>query len=149
MRTIANLNGPDFLRAINRTRKAVEKLLSVTGVMKIRKNVPNFTGNETPEERTEMERAQVKQNLNDMLDSLLETHPEETYECIMALCVRDEGEPEPDGIDYFTSLSLHNNVHCRLLFCLLLFLSATVHTIIRVTRFPYVTIVPATRITSV
>lgn len=99
MRTIANLNGPDFLRAINRTRKAVEKLLSVTGVMKIRKNVPNFTGNETPEERAEMERAQVKQNLNDMLDSLLETHPEETYECIMALCVRDEGEPEPDGIE--------------------------------------------------
>lgn len=99
MRTIANLNGPEFLRAINRTRKAVEKLLSVTGVMKIRKNVPNFTGNETPEERAEIERAQVKKNLNDMLDSLLETHPEETYECIMALCVRDEGEPEPDGIE--------------------------------------------------
>ena len=99
MRTIANLNGADFLRAINRTRKAVEKLLAVTGVMKIRKNVPNFTGNETPEERAEMERAQVKKNLNDMLDSLLETHPEETYECIMALCVRDEGEPEPDGIE--------------------------------------------------
>ena len=31
--------------------------------------------------------------------SLLEKHPEETYECIMALCVRDEGEPEPDGIE--------------------------------------------------
>lgn len=99
MRTIANLNGVEFLRAINRTRKAVEKLLSTTGVLKIRKNVPNFTGNETPEERAEIERAQVKKNLNDMLDSLLETHPEETYECIMALCVRDEGEPEPDGIE--------------------------------------------------
>lgn len=99
MRTIANLNGADFLRAINRTRKAVEKLLAVTGVMKIRKNAPNFTGNETPEERAEMERAQVKKNLNDMLDTLLETHPEETYECILALCVRDEGDPEPDGIE--------------------------------------------------
>lgn len=99
MRTIANLNGVEFLRAINRTRHAVEKLLSVTGVLNIRKNVPNFTGNETAEERAEMERAQVKKNLNDMLDSLLETHPEETYECIMALCVRDEGEPEPDGIE--------------------------------------------------
>ncbi len=99
MKTIANLNGVEFLRAVNRTRHAVEKLLSVTGVLKIRKNVPNFTGNETPEEKAEMERAQVKKNLNDMLDSLLETHPEETYECIMALCVRDEGEPEPDGIE--------------------------------------------------
>lgn len=99
MKTIANLNGVEFLRAINRTRHAVEKLLSVTGVLKIRKNVPTFTGNETPEEKAEMERAQVKKNLNDMLDSLLETHPEETYECIMALCVRDEDEPEPDGIE--------------------------------------------------
>ena len=99
MRTIANLTGADFLRAINRTRKAVEKLLTVTGVMKIRKNAPNFTGNETDEERAEMERAQVKKNLNDMLDNLLETYPEETYECIMALCVREEGEPEPDGIE--------------------------------------------------
>ena len=99
MKTIANLNGVEFLRAINRTRHAVEKLLSVTGVLKIRKNVPNFTGNETPEEKAEMERAQVKKNLNDMLDSLLETYPEETYECIMALCVREEGEPEPDGIE--------------------------------------------------
>lgn len=99
MKTIANLNGVEFLRAINRTRHAAEKLLSVTGVLKIRKNVPNFTGNETPEEKAEMERVQVKKNLNDMLDSLLETHPEETYEFIMALCVRDEGEPEPDGIE--------------------------------------------------
>lgn len=99
MRTIANLTGPEFLRAVNRTRHAVEKLLAATGVMKIRKNVPNFTGKETPEEKAEMERAQVKKNLNDMLDSLLETHPEETYECIMALCVRDEGEPEPDGVE--------------------------------------------------
>lgn len=99
MKTIANLSGAEFLRAINRTRHAVEKLLSVTGVMKIRKNVPAFTGNETAEERAEMERAQVKKNLNDMLDSLLETHPEETYECILALCVREDGEPEPDGIE--------------------------------------------------
>jgi hypothetical protein len=99
MRTIANLTGPEFLRAINRTRHAVEKLTATTGVLKIRKNLPQFTGDETPEERKEMERAQAKKNLNDMLDSLLETHPEETYECIMALCVRDEGEPEPDGIE--------------------------------------------------
>ncbi len=99
MRTIASLNGAEFLRAINRTRYAVEKLLNVTGVMKIRKNIPAFTGTETAEERAAMERAQVKKNLNDMLDSLLETYPEETYECIMALCVLDEGEPEPDGIE--------------------------------------------------
>lgn len=98
MKTIANLNGVEFLRAINRARHAVEKLLTVTDVLKIRKNVPKLTGKETPEEKEKLHRAQVKKNLNDMLDTLLETHPEETYECIMALCVLEEGE-EPDGLE--------------------------------------------------
>ena len=99
MRTIANLNGVEFLRAINRTRHAVEKLMKTTDVLNIWKKNPVFKGDETPEEMHEMQRSQIKSNLNDILDSLLEKHPEETYECIMALCVRDEGEPEPDGIE--------------------------------------------------
>ena len=99
MRTIANLNGVEFLRAINRARHAVEKLMTVTDVLKIWKKNPEFTGKETTEERHQMARNQIKQNLNDMLDTLLEKHPEETYACIMALCVKDDGEPEPDGIE--------------------------------------------------
>ena len=99
MRTIANLSGVEILRAINRTRHAVEKLMKKTDVLTIWRKNPTFTGKETPEERHEKQRKQLKQNLNDMLDALLEKHPEETYECIMALCVRDEGEPEPDGIE--------------------------------------------------
>ena len=99
MRTIANLSGVEFLRAINRTRHAVEKLMKVTDVLEIWKKNPTFKGGETPEEMHEKQREQIKKNLNDILDSLLEKHPEETYECIMALCVRDEGEPEPDGIE--------------------------------------------------
>ena len=99
MRTIANLNGVEFLRAINRTRHAVEKLMNATDVLNIWRKNPVFNGDESPEQRHEMAREQIKKNLNDILDSLLEKHPEETYECIMALCVRDEGEPEPDGIE--------------------------------------------------
>ena len=99
MRTIANLNGVEFLRAINRTRHAVEKLMGVTDILSIWKKTPKFKGNETAEQRNEMARNQIKKNLNDVLDTLLEKHPEETYECIMALCVKDEGEPEPDGIE--------------------------------------------------
>ena len=99
MKTIANLNGVDFLRAINRTRHAVEKLMKVTDVLGIWKKNPTFNGDETQEEKLEMAREQVKKNLNDILDTLLEKHPEETYECIMALCVQEEGEPEPDGIE--------------------------------------------------
>ena len=99
MKTIANLSGVEFLRAINRTRHAVEKLMKVTDVLAIWKKNPTFKGDETTEEMHEIQRNQIKKNLNDILDSLLEKHPEETYECIMALCVRDDGEPEPDGIE--------------------------------------------------
>jgi hypothetical protein len=98
MRTIANLSGVEFLRAVNRTRHAVEKLMTVTDVLKIWKKNPTFTGKETPEERHEMARKQLKQNLNEMLDALLDAHAEETFEFIMAMCILDEGEPEPDGI---------------------------------------------------
>ena len=99
MKTIANLNGVEFLRAINRTRHTAEKLMKVTDVLSIWKKMPAFKGDETPDQRHEMAREQIKKNLNDILDTLLEKHPEETFECIMALCVRDEGEPEPDGIE--------------------------------------------------
>ena len=98
MRTIANLNGVEFLRAINRTRHAVENLMTVTDVLTIWKKNPAYTGKETPEEKHAMARNQIKKNLNDMLDTLLEKHPEETYACIKAMCVLDEGESEPDGI---------------------------------------------------
>ena len=99
MKTIANLNGVEFLRAINRARHAVEKLMKVTNVLNIWKKTPDFKGDETQEQKHEMQRNQIKKNLNDILDTLLEKHPEETFELIMALCVRDEGEPEPDGIE--------------------------------------------------
>lgn len=99
MKTIANLSGVEFLRAINRTRHAVEKLMKVTDVLTIWKKNPTFTGEETQEEREAMAREQMKKNLNEALDSLLEKHADETYACIMALCVQEEGEPEPDGIE--------------------------------------------------
>lgn len=99
MRTIANLSGVEFLRAINRTRHAVEKLMKTTDVLTIWRKNPTFSGKETPEEKQEMARNQIKKNLDEMLDSLLEKHPEVTMECIMAMCVKGEGEPDPDGIE--------------------------------------------------
>lgn len=99
MRTIANLSGVEFLRAINRTRHAVEKLMKTTDVLSIWKKNPTFTGKETTDEKNEMMRNQIKKNLDEMLDSLLEKHPEVTMECIMAMCVKDEGESDPDGIE--------------------------------------------------
>lgn len=102
MRTIANLSGVEFLRAINKTRHAAEKLMKTTDVLGIWKKMPVFSGNETDEQRQEMARDQIKRNLSTILDTLLDTHAEETFEFIMAMCILDENEPEPDGITLFS-----------------------------------------------
>lgn len=99
MKTIASLNGVDFLRAINRTRHAAEKLMKTTDVLGIWKKMPAFDGDETEEQKQEKVREQIKSNLNTILDTLLDKHADETMECIMALCVLEDGETEPDGIE--------------------------------------------------
>ena len=97
LKTIANLKGAEFLKAVNRSRHAVEKLLKTTNAVGIWKTMPTFEGNETEDEKLELIKAQVKRNLSDVLDSLLETNAEETYECIMSLCIFENPAPEPDG----------------------------------------------------
>lgn len=99
MRTIATLKGTEFLRAVNNARHAVEKLLKTTNAAGIWKAMPAFEGNETEDEKHEKTKAQVKRNLSNLLDALLETHADETLECIKALCVMDKPAHEPDGID--------------------------------------------------
>ena len=99
MKTIATLKGTEFLKAVNNARHAVEKLLKTTDAVRIWKAMPAFDGNETEDEKHEKTKAQVKRNLSNLLDALLETHADETCECIMALCVVEDGAPEPDGID--------------------------------------------------
>ena len=111
MKTIANLKGSEFLRAINRGRHAVENLMKTTDVMSIWKRMPaqlperaaetasDEEKKEAEQQRTEAVKAQIKRNLNDILDTLLDTHAETAFECIMALCVLEPGEPDPDGIE--------------------------------------------------
>lgn len=99
MKTIANLSGPEFLRAVNRTRHAVGDLMKVTGIPEIRKQMPELTGKETPEERKKLIREQTKKNMNDILDALMEKHPEETCAFLRGMCILEKGEAEPDGME--------------------------------------------------
>lgn len=99
MRTLAELDGVEFLRQCNLVRKEVAGFLDTTKIMEIRKRLPKYKGNESEEKRVEIRNAQLKKNLSDMLDSLLEEHPEETYKLIMCMVVLDEGEEPPKGFD--------------------------------------------------
>lgn len=99
MKTIAQLEGVEFLRQCNKIWHEVSSVLENTKVMDIRKRLPKFTGEETPEQRKTLTEIQMKKNLSDMLDLMLEEKPEETIKLFNALVVLEEGEKAPSGIE--------------------------------------------------
>lgn len=133
LKTLATCKPSDFLRQTNRIKKAVEKWLTDTDIMNIRKRLP--VPEVVPLEATVEERAaifernkkavqeQSKKNVSAMLDAILDEHPEETLE-VLALCCFLEPENVDDHpvseylaaintlindkavIDFFTSLVL-------------------------------------------
>lgn len=98
MKTIANMQGAEFLRQCNKIRHAAADLMQDTQILEIRKRMPAFTGKENPELRKVMIEKQSKKNISDMLDALLDTHAEETYNVLKLMCVTEEGE-EPTCLD--------------------------------------------------
>jgi hypothetical protein len=133
LKTLATCKPSEFLRQTNRIKKAVEKWLTDTDIMNIRKRLP--VPEVVPLEATVEERAaifernkkavqeQSKKNVSAMLDAILDEHPEETLE-VLALCCFVEPEKADDHpvseylaaintlindkavIDFFTSLVL-------------------------------------------
>lgn len=133
LKTLATCKPSEFLRQTNRIKKAVEKWLTDTDIMNIRKRLP--VPEVVPLEATVEERAaifernkkavqeQSKKNVSAMLDAILDEHPEETLE-VLALCCFVEPENVDDHpvseylaaintlindkavIDFFTSLVL-------------------------------------------
>ena len=103
MKTIAHLKGAEFLTASFYATEAVEELARKTNFMEIWRKKPTFTGNETDEEKLAMHRKQIVSNVKSLMRTLMVTNPEATVKCIMALCVREEGAPEPDGIELLSA----------------------------------------------
>lgn len=99
MKTIAELNGVDFLRRCNKIRYEVQDILKETGIMKIRQKLPDFTGAETKEERKKRMEEQAKKNLNEMLDVLLEEKPEETIKLFKLFVIYENGDKELTGME--------------------------------------------------
>lgn len=102
IKTIATLKGPEFLRACNRVRYAVEKFVKETNVMDLRKMMPVITEDMDDEQRMDAIHEQSKKNISAMLDRVLEERPEATYDLLCALMINDTGE-ELDGVDLITA----------------------------------------------
>lgn len=95
MKNLANCKPSEFLKQTNKIRKSVQKWLDVTDIINIRKRMPEFEtapSGTSAEERVEIikrnaekQQEQAKQNIMDMLDAMLDKHPDETLE-VLALC---------------------------------------------------------------
>lgn len=94
MKTLANCSPKEFLVQSNRIRRHAEKWLSMTRIMDIRKNLPSMEDGMSDEEKRAAISKQVRKNMNDILDAVLEDHPEETAELLGLICF-----VEPDDLD--------------------------------------------------
>ena len=86
MKNIANCAPVEFLVQTNKIRKHVQKWLDLTKILEIRKHQPEIPDDADDAKKLELKRAQAKENLNEMLDAMLETHPQETAELLGLMC---------------------------------------------------------------
>ena len=105
-KTLANCKPSEFLKQTNKIRKAVAKWLELTDIMNIRKRkVEDIDDAKTPEEQKKAIDAQVKRNINDIFDEVLEKHPDETLELLALMCF-----VEPKDIDKYPTMEYLNAV---------------------------------------
>lgn len=107
MKTLVNCKPSEFLRQTAKIRKSVSKWLTDTDILNIRRRKPVYEivrDSASAEDRVAIinrnaaaEREQLRQNLSDMLDAILEEHPDETLE-VLALCCF----VEPENVDDYT-----------------------------------------------
>lgn len=106
MKTLTNCTPTEFFIQTNKIRKAVEKWVTVTELMKIRqikpdiKEIPIDVSAEDRERIVEENRQAIHEqglkNLSAMLDSMLEKHPKETLEVLALTCFID-----PKNVDNY------------------------------------------------
>lgn len=95
LKTLATCKPSEFLKQTSRIKKSVEKWLTDTDILNIRKRLPalEMIPKDAPQEERnaifqrnkEKSIAQAKENISKMLDAVLEEHPDETLE-VLALC---------------------------------------------------------------
>lgn len=104
MKNLASCKPTEFFKQTNRIKKSVEKWLTDTDILNIRKNVaaPSKITDDMDEEqkreavkdykkRTE---EQARKNLSAILDAIFDKHPDETLELLALLCF-----VEPENVD--------------------------------------------------
>ncbi|MGN0683757.1 MAG: hypothetical protein ACI4JY_08785 [Oscillospiraceae bacterium] len=94
MKNLANCSPVEFLVQTNKIKNAVASWIELTKIKEIRKNLPQFDENATEEEKKTATEKQIKQNLSDILNSILEEHPVETAELLGLMCFIEPSDLE-------------------------------------------------------
>ena len=92
MKNLANCTLAEFLKQINRIRHKAAELYQAVGISEIRKVLPEFKGDETPEEKERLRQKQGIHNLSVILDKCLEDNVELTIEVIGLMCFKTKEE---------------------------------------------------------
>ena len=123
-KNLANCKPSEFLRQTYKIKKSVEKWITETEILNIRKNMPaltKITADMTEEERkaaVEKNRKnaqdQMRKNAMDILDAVMDKHADETLE-LLALCCFVEPEKVDDHdvsfyLDNFTEIICNKSV---------------------------------------
>ena len=111
MKNLANCKPSEFFKQTVRIKKAVEKWMTETDIMNIRKNVAKpspITQDMTDEEkraavddfrrRTE---EQARKNMSKIFDAIFEEHPDETLELLALLCFVEPKDVDEHTIDEY------------------------------------------------
>ena len=129
IKTLSTCTDIEFLQQTNKIRHAIKEWLDVTDIMKIYRRTADIeeipVGDEAKaevirEKNKKLIRNQFMKNLDEILDSILEKHPEETLKVLRLCCFVDPDDDshkvtyylgafsqmmgDQDVIDFFTSL---------------------------------------------
>ena len=113
MKNLANCKPTEFLKQTYRIKKSVEKWLTDTDILNIRKNLPTLktlTKDMTEEERKEAfeenkrrSQEQLRKNFSEMLDQVMDAHADETLELLALCCFVEPEDVDNYSVDYYLS----------------------------------------------
>jgi 5-methylcytosine-specific restriction endonuclease McrBC regulatory subunit McrC len=105
-KNLANCTPKEFMVQTRLIKHSVEKWLTDTDIMNIRKTLPDLPDDLDDEEKKKRMEQQAKENLSKMFDAIAEEHPDETVELLGLLCFvpLDETNDHPMNF-YFESIT--------------------------------------------
>lgn len=121
MKNLANCKPSEFLKQTFKIKKFVENWLDMTGIMEIRKRMPDIPEDASNDDKKKLTNEQAVKNASAMLDVILGEYPDETLELLGLLCFVEKEDIDnhtiaeylrafkelitnEDVVDFFTSL---------------------------------------------